>query len=118
MKLDRRQSDPALTRDKAGGRVVVVYRSISDVKLDPLNPRAHSPRQIRQIARSIEAFGFVVPVLVDAPRQDNCRTRPHISCPVARVDRGPYHLPQPSDRGASQIINACRQPPQREPVLG
>jgi hypothetical protein len=29
-------------------------------------PRLHSPRQIRQIARSIEAFGFNVPVLVDA----------------------------------------------------
>ena len=66
MKLDRKQRDPALTRDKAGGRVVVVYRPISDLKLDPLNPRAHGPRQIRQISRSIQAFGFVVPVLVGA----------------------------------------------------
>ena len=48
------------------GRVAVVYRPIAELKLDPHNPRVHSPRQIRQIARSIEAFGFNVPVLIDA----------------------------------------------------
>src|SRR5229473_5690466 len=52
--------------DKAGGRVQIIYRSISELKLDPKNPRAHTPKQIRQIARSIETFGFNVPVLVDA----------------------------------------------------
>ena len=51
--------------DKAAGRVAVIYRSIADLKPDPRNPRAHSPRQIRQIARSIETFGFIVPLLVD-----------------------------------------------------
>jgi DNA modification methylase len=52
--------------DKAGGRVQISYRPISELKLDPKNPRAHSPRQVRQIARSIERFGFVVPLLTDA----------------------------------------------------
>jgi DNA modification methylase len=52
--------------DKAGGRVQITYRPISELKLDPTNPRAHSLRQVRQIARSIERFGFVVPVLTDA----------------------------------------------------
>ncbi len=33
--------------------------------LDPRNPRRHSAQQIRQVARSIEAFGFAVPILVD-----------------------------------------------------
>ena len=47
-------------------RVAVRYREISDLILDPRNPRLHSPKQVRQIARSIQAFGFVVPVLVDA----------------------------------------------------
>jgi cardiolipin synthase len=47
-------------------RVAVTYRPIAELRLDPLNPRQHSRRQIRQIARSIEAFGFTVPVLVDA----------------------------------------------------
>ena len=66
MKLGSKESGNAGIGDKAGGRLMVVYRSISELKLDPRNPREHSPRQIRQIARSIEAFGFVVPVLVDA----------------------------------------------------
>ncbi len=33
---------------------------------DPSNARIHSRKQIRQIARSIEAFGFNVPTLIDA----------------------------------------------------
>jgi hypothetical protein len=37
--------------------------------LDSRNPRAHSPIQVRQIAHSIEAFGFNVPVLIDAKRK-------------------------------------------------
>jgi DNA modification methylase len=52
--------------DKAGARFQITHRPISELKLDPKNPRAHSPRQVRQIARSIEAFGFNVPVLADA----------------------------------------------------
>ena len=51
--------------DKAAARIAVVYRPIAELKLNPNNPRAHSPRQIRQIARSVETFGFIVPVLVD-----------------------------------------------------
>jgi ParB-like chromosome segregation protein Spo0J len=31
-----------------------------------MNPRFHSPRQVRQIARSIEKFEFNVPVLIDS----------------------------------------------------
>lgn len=47
-------------------RVAVEYRPIAALKTDPKNPRTHTPRQIRQIARSIQSFGFNVPVLVDA----------------------------------------------------
>jgi hypothetical protein len=39
---------------------------LTELKTDARNPRIHPPRQIRRIARSIETFGFVVPVLVDA----------------------------------------------------
>jgi DNA modification methylase len=42
---------------------------LAELKLDARNPRLHSPKQIKQIARSIEAFGFNVPVLVDAAGQ-------------------------------------------------
>lgn len=43
----------------------VVYRRIEELKPDSANPRRHSKRQIRQIAASIEAFGFNVPILID-----------------------------------------------------
>src|SRR5258708_39625917 len=45
------------------------YRAPAELRLDPRNPRVHSPRQIRQIARSIQAFGFNVPILVDSDLQ-------------------------------------------------
>lgn len=47
----------------------VANRPVSSLQLDARNPRTHGTRQIRQIARSIEAFGFNVPVLIDAQDQ-------------------------------------------------
>jgi len=41
------------------------YQPIRNLKHNPRNSRTHSPRQIRQIADSIRAFGFNNPVLVD-----------------------------------------------------
>src|SRR5437899_9174267 len=35
-------------------RLVVINRPIGELASDPKNPRRHSPRQVRQIARSIE----------------------------------------------------------------
>jgi DNA modification methylase len=46
--------------------LMVVNRQISELKLNPRNPRVHDAKQIRRIARSIRSFGFVVPVLVDS----------------------------------------------------
>ncbi len=53
-------------RPHSNPQVSITYRSVDDLKLDPKNPRAHSPRHIRQIARSIVEFGFLVPILIDA----------------------------------------------------
>lgn len=39
---------------------------IDTLKAAPRNSRTHSRKQLRQIARSIESFGFTNPVLVDA----------------------------------------------------
>jgi ParB-like chromosome segregation protein Spo0J len=39
---------------------------IGELKLDPRNPRYHSDLQVGQIARSIENFGFNVPVVIDS----------------------------------------------------
>lgn len=48
----------------------MAHYSIEDRRIDaltsrPRNPRTHSPKQIRQIADSIETFGFTNPVLID-----------------------------------------------------
>lgn len=45
--------------------ISIKYQPLADIRLDPKNPRAHSKRQIQQIAKSIQTFGFNVPILVD-----------------------------------------------------
>ena len=50
-------------------RLEVRYLSIACLKLNPRNARLHSDKQVRQIARSIEAFGPIVPVLIDGGSQ-------------------------------------------------
>jgi DNA modification methylase len=60
--------DRSSVRGKAGNpatQLEIVYQSISQLKPDPANPRRHSKKQIGQIAASIEAFGFNVPILID-----------------------------------------------------
>ena len=44
----------------------VSYVPLDRLKPDPGNARQHSAKQIRQIAKRIETFGFNVPILVDA----------------------------------------------------
>src|SRR5262245_31864297 len=51
---------PAALRD-----LVVEYRAISALKPHDNNPRRHTKEQIRQIAGSIETFGWTNPILVD-----------------------------------------------------
>jgi hypothetical protein len=43
----------------------IVQRRVDELSPNPANPRRHSTKQIRQLAASIETFGFLVPVLVD-----------------------------------------------------
>jgi DNA modification methylase len=44
----------------------VEKRAIASLALRRSNPRTHSAKQIRQIAASIETFGFTNPILIDA----------------------------------------------------
>ena len=50
---------------KAPPKLQIEYVSIRSLKLDSDNSREHGSRQIRQIARSVEAFEFNAPILVD-----------------------------------------------------
>jgi len=43
----------------------IQYVSVASLRLNPLNPRIHSDKHIRQLADSIRNFGFNVPVLID-----------------------------------------------------
>jgi len=47
-------------------------KPVSELQPDPRNARLHSKQQIRQIARSIQSFGFNVPVLVDGSNKILC----------------------------------------------
>jgi DNA modification methylase len=51
---------------QAEPRIAVEYRAIADLKLDPRNPRKHSPEHIDRIALSMSSFRFNVPVLIDS----------------------------------------------------
>ena len=50
----------------------IEYVPVSSLKGRASNPRTHSPRQIKQIARSIERFGFVNPVLIGRDNKIVC----------------------------------------------
>jgi DNA modification methylase len=41
------------------------WLSLDQLKPDPGNPKQHGSRQIRQIAKSIQKFGFNAPILID-----------------------------------------------------
>src|SRR6185437_13000608 len=47
----------------------VTYLRTTSLKPDPRNPRVHTDKQVRQIAQSIESFGFNVPLLIDEQQQ-------------------------------------------------
>jgi DNA modification methylase len=54
------------SKTQGKGKILVTDRQINELRLNPNNPRSHSAKQLRQLARSIQIFGFNVPVLVDA----------------------------------------------------
>ena len=47
----------------------IEYLPLGEIRPDPSNPRMHGKRHVRQIAKSIEAFGFNAPILIDDEKQ-------------------------------------------------
>lgn len=47
------------------GTLAIKYKDPRKLKPRPQNPRTHTPHQIKQIAASIQEFGFLSPVLID-----------------------------------------------------
>src|SRR5579863_8696862 len=66
----RQNSEAAnsLARTKPILPSTIIQIPIADLKLDPRNPRLHSDRQITQLAKSIDNFGFLWPVMIDGSR--------------------------------------------------
>ena len=75
-------------------RLAIELVSLDILTLDPENARLHKPAQIKQIARSITAFDFNVPILVDRDgkvlaghgRFMACRQLGWTEVPVIRLD--------------------------------
>ena len=61
----KRQNKTAPDQSLAFRDLEVTHRDVDVLKPFERNARTHSRRQIRQIARSIEAFGFTNPILID-----------------------------------------------------
>lgn len=53
------------TNSKNALELRITYQRVADLQNNPHNSRTHIKRQIRQIADSIQAFGFTNPVLID-----------------------------------------------------
>lgn len=64
-----RQTRRAAVTGHEPGALTVVMRPITTLTVNPQNPRVHTKKQLRQIAASIRAFGFNVPVLIDGQSQ-------------------------------------------------
>ena len=62
-----RTDEPKSKLPKGVGKLTFV--PIDALHADPRNPRKHSRIQVRAIARSIDAFGFNAPILVDKRNQ-------------------------------------------------
>ncbi len=84
---------------RPSGDLKIVVRSLSQLKPNPRNARTHSRRQIRQIADSIEAFGFNNPDPHRRRRPHHRRARPRRGGEAARPDRGADRLPRAHERG-------------------
>src|ERR1700730_12892247 len=56
---------PLLPFSNELSRITVTYRAPVELTVASENPRVHPPRQIKQIARSISVFGFLIPIIID-----------------------------------------------------
>jgi hypothetical protein len=73
---------------------VIETIAIASIRANALNPRNHPPRQLKALARSIQDFGFVAPVLIDKDgtlicghgRIEAARSLAMVSVPAVRIE--------------------------------
>jgi hypothetical protein len=94
----------------------VTYLRTSSLKPDPRNPRVHSDKQVRQIAQSIESFGFDVPLLID-DEQKVIAGHGRLLTAQARVGHCTGYSAESSNRVATRSFADRRQPLDRELLM-
>jgi DNA modification methylase len=69
--MPKPDSGPTISTEcrRGPGAIEIIFRPLSELKLNPNNPKKHTARQLRQLAESMRALGFNVPVLTDANLQ-------------------------------------------------
>lgn len=85
-------------------QMAIDYRNPHHLRPRPRNARTHSKKQIRQIANSIDAFGFSHPILIDehdrilcgVARCEAAKLRKMDSVPTVRID----HLSEEQKRAS------------------
>jgi len=103
-------------------KLSVDYLPIDALQPDPRNPKQHSHRQIKQLARSIQRFGFNVPVLVDRSnrilaghgRVLAAKLLGLTEVPVIRIET----LSEPQARAFSLADNRLSEAPWDDRLLG
>src|ERR1700735_3124004 len=45
--------------------LTIIYLALDALILNPRNPRTHSVQQIKALARSIQTFGFLIPIVIN-----------------------------------------------------
>ena len=79
---------------KLVNQIQVVYRHLVELTLDPNNPRIHKDRQINTLVKSIQTFGFNIPLAVNASGKILCGHARYLAAkklglnevPVIRLD--------------------------------
>jgi hypothetical protein len=102
----------------AGVARVIEMWPLTRLRSYPRNARVHSPEQIAQIARSIEQWGFTIPVLVD---ESGMIIAGHGRVPAAKRVRdrvGDCPLIGPKPHGAGQGRCTLRHPDMRLDPFG
>jgi hypothetical protein len=107
-------------------RLIVHDRPVAELAPYANNARTHSPRQIAKIAASIQAFGFVNPILIDADsgvvaghgRLEAAKQLGMETVPTIRLD----HLSEAALESRQETIGehyeARRQPPEAARAMG
>jgi len=96
----------------------VTYLRTTFLKPDPRNPRVHSDKQVRQIAQSIESFGFNVPLLIDDEQKVIAGHGRLMAARKARMGHRTRYSAESSHRLATHGLLDRRQPLDRKLLLG